>query len=147
MHTLGERQENGQKQEHNCTVLYCTIIFTHTYSYVFSHTHIYTHRSTAVEQPKTGASLHNLVPTFIFTHTYIYVHMYTRMYIHIGQCIHTHIYLRTYVHTHVYTHRSMAVERPKTGASLQGLVLHNNFQLTICSMDEMSAHAGLQVSV
>jgi len=41
---------------------------------------------------------------------------------------------------------SMAVERPKTGASLQGLVLHNNFQLTICSMDEMSAHAGLQVS-
>ena len=41
---------------------------------------------------------------------------------------------------------AVAVERPKTGAALQGLVLHNNFQLTICSMDELGVHAGLQVS-
>lgn len=41
---------------------------------------------------------------------------------------------------------SVAAERPKTGATLQGLVLHNNFQLTICSMEEMGQHAGLEVS-
>jgi len=41
---------------------------------------------------------------------------------------------------------SVAVERPKSGATLQGLVLHNNLQLTICSMDEMEDYAGLQAS-
>ena len=41
---------------------------------------------------------------------------------------------------------SIAVERPKTGATLQGLVLHKNFQLTVCSMEEMGVHAGLQAS-
>jgi hypothetical protein len=39
--------------------------------------------------------------------------------------------------------RTVAVERPRSGAALQGLtVLHNNLQLTICSMDEMEDNAG-----
>jgi cleavage and polyadenylation specificity factor subunit 3 len=37
---------------------------------------------------------------------------------------------------------SVAVERPRSGATLRGLVLHNNLQLTICSMDEMEDYAG-----
>mmetsp|Transcript_13034 Transcript_13034/g.45844 ORF Transcript_13034/g.45844 Transcript_13034/m.45844 type:complete len:741 (-) Transcript_13034:420-2642(-) len=41
---------------------------------------------------------------------------------------------------------SLAVERPKTGGSLHGVVLHKNFQLTIVGVDEMGAHAGLEVS-
>lgn len=41
---------------------------------------------------------------------------------------------------------SVAVERPREGASLQGVVLHKNFQLTIVSVDEMAQHAGLQVA-
>eukprot|EP00960_Hanusia_phi_P047960 758699-Hanusia_phi.AAC.3 len=41
---------------------------------------------------------------------------------------------------------SLAVERPKSGGNLHGVVLHKNFQLTIVGVDEMGAHAGLEVS-
>jgi len=41
---------------------------------------------------------------------------------------------------------SIASDRPKEGGELSGVVLHKNFQLTICSVDEMGQHAGLEVS-
>ncbi|KAJ1477681.1 beta-lactamase-like protein [Baffinella frigidus] len=41
---------------------------------------------------------------------------------------------------------SIAADRPKEGGGLSGVVLHKNFQLTICSVDEMGQHAGLEVS-
>jgi cleavage and polyadenylation specificity factor subunit 3 len=47
-----------------------------------------------------------------------------------------------------YEHSGVGVWSPDNTetVTLQGLVLHNNFQLTICSMEEMGQHAGLEVS-